>query len=1220
MNASAQSQKWAEALFAWLGETSWQVIVLIALVLLVQLVFRNRLNAQWRSALWLVVVVRLLLPTLPESSLSIFNLKQLSLNLFAKKPPAPVATVSVHYSYDQLGNLRYVQSEGQTKQFDYNTDGRLKEVKVISSAGEVIELTQYRYNKPVPVLTWRTKAVMAWLAGLLLCGIYFIISVLALTRKIRLARPLNRPDVLLILEECRQLMDVRQQVVLLESSSVCSPAVCGVFAPKILLPPGLLERFERNELRHVILHELAHIKRGDLWQSWLLVCLQIIHWFNPAIWFAFARLRADRELACDELALIHSGETQGQHYGQTILKLLENISQTKATPGLVGIVEDRKQMAQRLRRIAAFRLPSKWSRAAVLLVLGLGLIGLTGAQTLQPANPEKKPAVVVSPPQTAISQSQTLRFKVLDSQTGQPLAGVMVQAGRTNMLTDGAGFVTVKKPDSSAGGFMLSTIFKHPGHVAREVSWSSLQQDKWEDIPADYNVRLDRGRSIGGYVHDESGKGIAGASIEISGPSRGGVPPRERPLENGRFHMEKTDANGYWVFTHAPLKFEDLAFDFQHPDHLRASFRTDGANVPTSGPKLRLADLAATNAIVTLKRGAKLSGQIVDRSGQPVSGVTITMNRDWGRSQFIFTNDANGRFEIRNASGPSILIPDLPANSMLLTLQAEGYASKAEVITLSALPKEVKIVMSPGKVLRGLLLNPVGQALTNGHVRSDEYRFSSPTDAQGRFIWSSAPEEPVTLWVSAPNHMPQRISPWVADGNERKIVLTPLIKTDGPRVVKGRVLDAATKQPVTNFTAQWEAVPSQASSRTPLPFRSDTGSYRIASATDLNRLAVTFSASGYETQSVIFTGPKLMQEHDVFLQKGEDYKGTILLPDGKPGAGASLVFATARNPAWLGKHRFEIYSGPPSVDVDGKGAFLHPQVGGCRAIAAVHEQGFGLVDIDAFKKTPVIQLQAWGRIEGTLRIGEKIGAGHKLWLQPLLAATISEQPELSGAVFATVSDEAGRFVFEFVPPGEFKVVRVVSSGPETPVKDPSDRASVIASSHAGSFSHGTLVTVAPGENVKLTMGGKGIAVRGKVLPPSGVMFDWATMDLFAVLKGPPIPWPWLVEKRRPAPGEMDAFMRSPEYRTARRESKNFAFAVKPDGTIEISDVPPGTYTLELRAERKLAEPMILNGPPISNGPRTMGIFTKKILIPIESENSSAAFDLGTMALLPSDKR
>jgi beta-lactamase regulating signal transducer with metallopeptidase domain len=75
-----------ESVFSWLLEASWQASILAALVVLLQLALRGRLNPRWRHALWLLVIARLILPVLPESALSLFQ--------FAPPPP-PVITRTV---------------------------------------------------------------------------------------------------------------------------------------------------------------------------------------------------------------------------------------------------------------------------------------------------------------------------------------------------------------------------------------------------------------------------------------------------------------------------------------------------------------------------------------------------------------------------------------------------------------------------------------------------------------------------------------------------------------------------------------------------------------------------------------------------------------------------------------------------------------------------------------------------------------------------------------------------------------------------------------------------------------------------------------------------------------------------------------------------------------------------------------------------------------------
>ncbi len=159
------------------------------------------------------------------------------------------------------------------------------------------------------------------------------------------------------------------------------PCLFGFLRPRLLLPPQFTRGFSDNELRHVFLHELGHVKRHDILVGWLMAALQVLHWFNPLVWVAFARMRVDRELACDALALSYGDPRNSQPYGRTILKLLENFCDPIKAPSLAGIAEDKKQMKERIVMIANFDKTKRGPVLAGLLYGTLGLLTLTDAQS-----------------------------------------------------------------------------------------------------------------------------------------------------------------------------------------------------------------------------------------------------------------------------------------------------------------------------------------------------------------------------------------------------------------------------------------------------------------------------------------------------------------------------------------------------------------------------------------------------------------------------------------------------------------------------------------------------------------------------------------------------------------------------------------------------------------------------------------------------------------------
>jgi hypothetical protein len=176
-------------------------------------------------------------------------------------------------------------------------------------------------------------------------------------------------------------------------TEVDAPAVVGLFHPVVLLPLGFTNRLSEEDLHMIFRHEVAHLKRGDLFVNLLMSLLQILHWFNPVLWWAFARMRDDRELATDALALTASGNL-GEAYGATLLKLLSNQPAGFSNNPSIGILEGKRGIQDRIERIARTKNNAySWSAFGAILIAGLGLFTLTRAPSLTTA-----PSVTQAPP------------------------------------------------------------------------------------------------------------------------------------------------------------------------------------------------------------------------------------------------------------------------------------------------------------------------------------------------------------------------------------------------------------------------------------------------------------------------------------------------------------------------------------------------------------------------------------------------------------------------------------------------------------------------------------------------------------------------------------------------------------------------------------------------------------------------------------------------------
>jgi beta-lactamase regulating signal transducer with metallopeptidase domain len=364
---------------AWLLRASWQAAVLAGLILLAQASLGKRLTPAWRYRLWLLVVVRLVLPFQAPSPTSVHNLARLTTRPAASEAATPLVVPAPSSVAPTLPSLateeaRTTFHEPVGSRSEYNSD------RVTSFAAkpglptsEPAAAAPREARSLAPWLAW------IWLAGALVLGVRIAVQNLRFAWRLRRDGTPVSDSVAAPLEACRKGLGVRASIRAIETDHVQSPAVYGLFHPTLLLPRGLAAEFSPDQLRFVLLHEVAHVKRGDTVMTWVMAVLQVLHWFNPVVWLAFARMRVDRELACDALVLSCGRDEETVGYGETILRLLEVMNRGQAMPGLVGILEDKQQIRERIRGIAGFRRPGRTSTSALLLLLALGWVGLTDA-------------------------------------------------------------------------------------------------------------------------------------------------------------------------------------------------------------------------------------------------------------------------------------------------------------------------------------------------------------------------------------------------------------------------------------------------------------------------------------------------------------------------------------------------------------------------------------------------------------------------------------------------------------------------------------------------------------------------------------------------------------------------------------------------------------------------------------------------------------------------
>jgi beta-lactamase regulating signal transducer with metallopeptidase domain len=379
---------------AW--QASWHGAVLALLVLLSLRMLRSRLNPGWRSALWLLVCVRLAIPVAPSLPTSIHNAFRGASATVGQAIPGDGEADSASQArlapaaQDSMG----VRGGGYRNVANFTPTPRSAEQPTSWSAGSLL---------------WRA-ALFGWIGGLAVVGIRYGWGAWRLQRLIESCDTVREPGVLYLAEECRRACGLAARPVLKRVPGALGPTVAGFLRPTLLLSDDTL-RMDWKSLRFILLHEMRHIRTGDCFIAWVLRGLTAVHWFNPFCWLANRAWQAERELACDAWVLRHADAQERRQYGHTLLRVLEQASPAEPALFVTGMAS-RPQLIE--RRIQNLQRPIRNSRrrhvAAIVVLSALVLVGFTDSVRSQPApvtdaaSPPNAPA-----PATKTAQTGPLR-------------------------------------------------------------------------------------------------------------------------------------------------------------------------------------------------------------------------------------------------------------------------------------------------------------------------------------------------------------------------------------------------------------------------------------------------------------------------------------------------------------------------------------------------------------------------------------------------------------------------------------------------------------------------------------------------------------------------------------------------------------------------------------------------------------------------------------------
>ncbi len=319
--------------------------LLILALLLGKQFLKNKISRQWQYYIWLIVILRLLLPFGPEVSL-LGKTYQAVDQTITQAAPLP----SQQPAINTPGNILAPAVDSEQNSENVNSPSE--------------NLTAVRLLQDIGTL-FINHVWLAWL----------VVALGLLIRKITTYQgfmwyihagltPVSDIEILDQLSIAEERTGIKKPIELCVNPLISSPMLIGIFRPCIVLPSADISE---KDFQYTALHELIHYKRRDMFYKWLVQIAVCLHWFNPLVYLMSREIIKACEFSCDEAVLTKMGCDHAQDYGKTLLDAMAAVGRYKENLGAVTLSENKQLLKERLCAIMKFKKKSK----AIRLLTGM---------------------------------------------------------------------------------------------------------------------------------------------------------------------------------------------------------------------------------------------------------------------------------------------------------------------------------------------------------------------------------------------------------------------------------------------------------------------------------------------------------------------------------------------------------------------------------------------------------------------------------------------------------------------------------------------------------------------------------------------------------------------------------------------------------------------------------------------------------------------------------
>lgn len=307
---------------------SFSLTPVIILLLCLNPILKKRYSAKWRYILWIGLSIFLMVPfNYVKKFFTLFKISESVENVIIPLSPAHVDKLSqinphnLHSGNDSLGGALFT----------------------------------------------------IYIVGLTLYSAYIIFSYIDFRRDIyRWSKFTTSNRIKNILDDEKKSFNIKRNVPILISKKSLSPMLVGLVKPILVLPS---EEYTDEELRIIFAHELAHLKRNDIFIKAIFILVSLLHWFNPFVHLMVRQGNKDMEESCDDYVLSGVDIEGRKLYCNVILKMAASNKNGKRPVFSTNIISSKKNLKLRIQSVFD---NSKKKRGGIALIAIVVLVMISG--------------------------------------------------------------------------------------------------------------------------------------------------------------------------------------------------------------------------------------------------------------------------------------------------------------------------------------------------------------------------------------------------------------------------------------------------------------------------------------------------------------------------------------------------------------------------------------------------------------------------------------------------------------------------------------------------------------------------------------------------------------------------------------------------------------------------------------------------------------------------